>query len=194
MIYLLCGSAAFLLLGAADALRLRGRTAAKRATFASAALLMLAGLTGGALSAPRLVMPPALRVAGWALGAASLVLVILALVVELPTFRLYLGPAGEQGLVTTGLYAMARHPGVPCFAAFLVSLVLVTGSVTLAAATPVWVALDVAHVVWQERVYLLPVYGDDYRHYQRAVPMLFPTPATFRRGLATFRGAVEENP
>jgi protein-S-isoprenylcysteine O-methyltransferase Ste14 len=194
LIFVLCGALAFLLLFAADVLLLRGFTAAKTAVFAGAAALMLAGLVGGALSPSRLDIPPWLRAAGWVLGTVSLALVVLALVVEVPAIRLYLGSGAGTKLVTTGMYAMARHPGVPCFSVFLVSLALATGSATLAVAVPVWIGLDVALVVWQERACLVPVYGDEYRAYQETVPMLVPTPSSIRRGIDTIRRPGEASP
>lgn len=182
MIFVLVGAAAFPLLSCADAFVLRRSAAGKTAAFCLAAALAVCGIVGCIVVSPFLEIPMALRIAGGALGVASLALVTLALLVAVPSLRLYAGSDREQRLITSGLYAMSRHPGVPALGAFLVSLVLLTGSRMLAIATPVWIVLDVGHVIWQERFYLLRVYGEDYRRYQAEVPMLLPTASSFKRG------------
>ena len=192
MLYAVAGALAFVLLCVVDLLYLRGFQVGKALVFCAASLLFLAGIIGSVGFSPRFPTPPALRVLGWALGAAALTLAVVALVVEVPTFTLYLTAGRDRRLVTTGMYAVTRHPGVLWFSLLLLSLVLITGSRVLAAATPLWIALDVGHVAWQERQYLVKVYGEEYRRYQAEVPMLLPTASSIRRGVESRRSKKEE--
>jgi protein-S-isoprenylcysteine O-methyltransferase Ste14 len=185
--YVCSGALAFVLLCAADLLFLRGVVAAKAVAFCAASASFLFGLVGCAAASPRLGLAGSVRAAGWALGALTLSLVVFSLIVEIPTFYLYLTSGSERRLITSGFYAMTRHPGVVWFSLLLVSLVGATDARGLAIATPVWIAMDVVHVAWQERIYLVRVYGDEYRRYQAEVPMLIPRWASIRRGIDGLR-------
>jgi protein-S-isoprenylcysteine O-methyltransferase Ste14 len=78
-------------------------------------------------------------------------------------------------LVTSGTYALCRHPGVLWLALLLVGVFMSSGSPWVLAALPVWVGLDVLYVILQEKLFFIRMFGADYREYQRAVPMLIPT-------------------
>jgi len=184
MAFVICGAVPFLLLCAVDELLLRGRSVAKALLSIVAGVLFLFGLIGASLQGG-LLFPLGLRVAGWAFGAPTLGLLAVSLLIQIPVPSVYFSPARERGLVTTGMYSVVRHPGVPSLLLVLVSLVFITGSRLLAMATPIWIAADVAHVAWQERYFLIPKYGEGYRCYQRMAPMLVPTPKSIRRALST---------
>jgi protein-S-isoprenylcysteine O-methyltransferase Ste14 len=191
MVYVCAGALAFVMLCAADLLFLRGSVAGKAAAFCVASASFLFGLVGSVTTSPRWGSPGVLRAAGWVLGAITFLLVVFSLVIEVPTLYLYLTSGRERKLVTTGFYAMSRHPGVVWFSLFMVFLAAATDARTLAIATPVWIAMDVLHVRWQEQVYLVRVYGDEYRRYQAEVPMLIPRLAGIRRGLESLRRKTE---
>jgi protein-S-isoprenylcysteine O-methyltransferase Ste14 len=191
MLYVFAGALAFVLLCAADLLFLRGTVVGKAAAFSAASASFVFGFAGSITMSRPLGLPHALRAAGWVLGAVTFLLVVFSLVVEVPTLYLYLTSGRERKLVTTGFYAMSRHPGVVWFSLFMVSLAAATDARTLAIATPVWIAMDVLHVTWQERVYLVRVYGDEYRRYQAEVPMLIPRLASIRRGIESLRRKTE---
>jgi len=72
--------------------------------------------------------------------------------------------------VTTGTYALCRHPGVLWLTLFLAALAAATASRDLAVATPIWIAADVIHVVRQEKRYLIPLFGAQYVAYQTQSP------------------------
>lgn len=184
IVAIVAGLVGFALLTAADELALRKRRAGRVVCFALSCVILGGALVSACLLGPRLDLPPAVRVIGAVLGAGALALVVVSLLLEVPTHRIYLGAAGPKRLVTTGTYALCRHPGVPFLAVFLVSLALATRSRDLAVAAPVWIALDSLHVVRQERRYLIPVFGSQYVSYQAQVPMLLPTITSIRRALA----------
>ncbi len=117
--------------------------------------------------------PAWLQAVGWVLLPMAVLLLVYSLFLELPFRSTYRGRDARQQLVTTGTYALVRHPTVPWYVLGLGALVLVTRSRLLLLASPVWVLLDVAWVVLQERVVLKRVFPE-YASYQRTTPMLIP--------------------
>ena len=179
------GIAGFLLMFPVDLLMSRGRHGQKTAFFLGGGALVLASIVLLVAFGSPLAVPVGARVVGWVLVGPMLLLMAYSLLVEIPLASLYLGRAPHPPLVTSGTYALTRHPGVLWFTLFLLSLALAAGSRSLLVATPLLVLMDVLHVWFQERMYLLPVYGEEYRRYQRFVPMLVPTPRSLKRALAT---------
>jgi protein-S-isoprenylcysteine O-methyltransferase Ste14 len=192
MLAVIGGCLGFALLSVADECSLRGARLGKGVAFLGSAGLLSVSLVWAALAPPRLVVPRLWVIVGWSLGALTLLLTVAAVFLEAPTLRIYLGAGGPRGLVTRGSYALCRHPGVMWLSLFLISLALVSGSLHLVVAAPLWIAMDVAHVAWQEKHYLVPTFGDEYRGYQARVPMLIPTLTSIRRALRTPQPNEEE--
>ena len=96
----------------------------------------------------------------------------------------------EQGvgdkLVTTGTYALVRHPGVLWYAIFLVGMILASGRWLALLAAPVWLLIDVLHVWIQEKVFFNQM-SPEYEQYKQQTPMLIPTRRSIARCLQTFR-------
>jgi protein-S-isoprenylcysteine O-methyltransferase Ste14 len=84
-------------------------------------------------------------------------------------------------LITTGLYALVRHPWIHCFTLLLLSLVLVSRSSLLLIASPIWILLDIVLVVVQDKFFFDRMF-DGYTHYRKETPMLVPN----RRSINTF--------
>lgn len=85
---------------------------------------------------------------------------------------------GPQRLVTTGPYALVRHPSVIGKLLGVIAVGLVFGSPTfLLIVIPLLLAYSlVTNRLIQER-YCERAFGDGYRSYRRAVPMIIPRPA-----------------
>ena len=122
----------------------------------------------------RFWLPVGVVVLGWFFLPASVVLLVYSVLIEIPLVKTY-GHAGVgDRLIRTGTYALVRHPGVIWYALFLLSLVLITRSVTLLVAAPVWLLMDVLYVVIQERFFLQRMFPA-YEQYRHQTPMLIPT-------------------
>ncbi len=133
------------------------------------------------LDSERFSLPAWLQVVGGGLFAVSLLLLLFSLFLELPFSATYQGHTDRPRLVTTGTYALVRHPTVPWYVLMLGSLLLLTRSELLLVALPVWVLLDVVWAVLQERLHLTRVFPE-YATYQRTTPMLIPN----RRSVPAF--------
>jgi protein-S-isoprenylcysteine O-methyltransferase Ste14 len=122
--------------------------------------------------------------AGWPIMAAAGFLLVYSLFIELPFQSTYVAPGGGARLLRTGTYALVRHPGVLWYAAFLLGLLLVSRSSLVLMAAPVWLAADVAWVLFQERT-VLPQAFPEYDDYQRETPMLLPSWRSLRACMQT---------
>ena len=124
---------------------------------------------------------------GWVLLPASCLLLVYSLFLELPLAKTYSSPDRPHDLVTTGTYALVRHPTVLWYLFVLSSLLLISRSWLLVAAAPLWALLDLSWAVLQERSLLAraPV---DYKEYQQRTPFLVPTMRSFKECLAGLFG------
>lgn len=192
MIYLGLGALSFLCGLAFDIATLAGWRRARIALALITVGLMLWAIGGALMAPPRFARPMAAAIFGGALALGALVLLVSSLWIELrpprpPTHannRATPAAADDATLVTTGTYALCRHPGVLWFGPFLFGLALLSGSLTLLWATPLWWGLDFAYAWLQDR-YLFPRQFPGYVRYQRTTPMFLPTCATLRRCLDT---------
>ena len=119
-------------------------------------------------------LPVGVVVLGWVLLPTSVALIIYSVLIEVPLVKTYRDAGVGNRLIRTGTYALVRHPGVIWYALFLLSLVLITRSVTLLVAAPVWLLMDVLYVVIEERFFLQRMFPA-YEQYRRQTPMLIPT-------------------
>lgn len=120
----------------------------------------------------------------WGIGVLfSLVLLCRALFFALPAKEAYHG--GGQ-LVSTGWYALCRHPGALCFAGTTLCLwgLLQTPGATVALL--LWNAAEFFYVLWQDR-FLFPRTIAGYEEYRRETPFLIPTAASLRAALTKSR-------
>jgi len=181
MIGIALGAASFLVVFWVDAASLKGLRRLKPALWVVSLGLFGTGLALCLLRPERVRFPLAGRVAAGGVATAFLFLLLWSLVFEIPFVSAYVAPGRPSHLVTEGTYALCRHPGVLWLSGFLICLFFATGSIELLAAMPLWIALDTAYVVLQEKIFFDRLFGDDYAAYRRSVPMLFPTAASIGR-------------
>ncbi len=111
---------------------------------------------------------------GACLLLVSFTLLIYSLFIEIPFQSTYIESGAGTKLITTGTYAMVRHPGVLWLAFVYLSLALLFPSITLFIAVTVWLVMDVIYALLQDRIFF-PIMFPDYRDYQRTTPFLIPT-------------------
>jgi protein-S-isoprenylcysteine O-methyltransferase Ste14 len=172
--YLILGVLAFVLAGLFDLAALRQWRRAKQVSGAAAVLLFSYAVVMVALHPDRLQIPALLSWAGWGLLVLSVLLLVYSLFLEIPFAQTYVGEGVGDQLITTGTYALVRHPGVLWLALFLLALVLVSGSRLLLMATPLWLAVDVLYVWLQEETFLGRVFPG-YDEYRKETPMILPS-------------------
>ena len=158
---------------------------ARPALFLVAVGLLLYSLVMMCLTSGRFWLPTWAMVLGWVTLPTSSLFFIRSLLFELPIKATFGTSRFESYLVTTGTYAIVRHPTVPLFLLVLTSLLLVSRASLLLMAIPIWGMLDILWVFLQERLVLTKIFPD-YEQYRESTPMLIPS----RRTMRSFRKAV----
>jgi protein-S-isoprenylcysteine O-methyltransferase Ste14 len=138
-------------------------------------------------------LPASIAYLGWCLAVLGLLLMIFSIFIEIPwRARTVPGsdPTGswptDAALVTSGTYALCRHPGVLWMILFLFGAVLAVGHSGMLVTALLWIGLDVLLVGVQDR-FIFPVRFSRYRQYQQTTPFLIPTPSAVRRTLHSIR-------
>jgi len=124
---------------------------------------------------------------GWALLTISLLLLIYSLFINLPFRKTYIATGVGDKLITTGLYALVRHPWVHCFTLILLSLILVSKSSLLLIASPIWILLYILLVVIQDKFIFSRMF-QGYDAYKQETPMLVPN----RQSLNAFINSLKQ--
>jgi protein-S-isoprenylcysteine O-methyltransferase Ste14 len=189
----LVGVAGFLVLLWVEPAGLDGRRILERVLLASGRAMVVGAHLLLLLLSPYLPVPAGVRLAGAPVALAGFLLLLQSLIFELPMTRSSGRPDGPRRVVSTGTYALVRHPGVLWFALWMAGLAAVSGARDLLFAAPVWVAADAAYA-WAEDRFTFPrMFGAAYEAYRRQVPMFLPTRASlvrFRRSFRAFRPGV----
>lgn len=133
-----------------------------------------------------LTLPQTVTIAGWVLLPVFTMMIIYSLFIELPSWKTYSQEGTPNALVTTGTYALVRHPGVVWYILALAALILATGSTGLLIAAPVWALFDIIFATVEDKV-LFPKMFPEYRQYQQRTPMFIPTPNSFLVCLKTLK-------
>ncbi len=124
--------------------------------------------------------------AGWAVFGVSLSMMVVALCFNLPFRQTYVESGAESKLVKTGLYTLARHPGVAWETLIVLSLVFVSKSVLMLIAAPLFAGVNTLMVVIQDK-YLFPRIFEGYDDYKKETPMFIPNRRSVKAFLDSFR-------
>lgn len=168
------GVFAFLVAYLFDWASLKGLPGGKQVLIAVVLALHGYALYAAVWAVERFTLPTALTWLGWVLLPLSAFLLIYSWIIELPASNTYVQSGVGDRLVTRGTWAMTRHPGVLWYSMGLIALLLVSRSTVLLFCVPVWIGMDVLHVIIEER-YFFPRMFPGYEQYRQQTPMLIPT-------------------
>jgi protein-S-isoprenylcysteine O-methyltransferase Ste14 len=186
MIYIFIGVIGFMILFFFDLVALREIPFLKTAIWIVGYGLIAFSLNMTIRKGDHIPLPDYAKITGIVLATVFAILLIYSLLIEIPFKKTYLDKGAGTDLVTTGTYALTRHPGVLWFLFFFIGMFLATGSKILLIATPVWWCMDIIYVVVQDKVYFPKQFGDSYHRYQNEVPILFPTRKSIEMCFKTF--------
>lgn len=182
MVYIALGILGFVIIHLFDLVALEKVPRVKPVTWASGSGLLIYSLVMICLAPDKLVLPGGLVWAGWGVLGASSGLLIHSLFINLPFRKTYVATGVGDKLITTGMYALVRHPGVIWFTLLMLSLIPVSGSRLMLIAAPVFISLDILLVFIQDRFVFGRMFSG-YDSYRRETPMLLPN----RRSVNVFR-------
>jgi len=184
--YIIIGVLGFLVAHLFDVVSLKRIPGAKQGVGIAVGALIGYATLMACLESERLALPIWLTWLGWALLSVSVPLLVYSLFVNLPFRKTYVAPGVGDRLIRTGTYALVRHPGVFWYALLLVSLILVSRSELLLIASPIWLAMDILHVIIQDKFFFGKMFKD-YEDYRRETPMLIPSRRSISACLRTIR-------
>ena len=118
-------------------------------------------------------LPTWATVVGWVLLPTFIFFFIYSLFINLPFRRTYVNSGVGDRLITSGMYALVRHPGVYWFILLMLALVLVSKSSLVLIASPIFILLDILLVVIQDRFFFGRMFAE-YDRYRKETPMLLP--------------------
>ncbi|KAA3645691.1 MAG: hypothetical protein DWQ07_12190 [Chloroflexi bacterium] len=113
------------------------------------------------------------------------VALIYSLYIELPFSNSYI-QTDSSDLVTSGTYALCRHPGVLWYFFFAFGLVLASSHSWAGVAAAVWPFMNLFFAWIQDRFYFPRIFPD-YKKYKTTTPFLIPTFASIKQ----FRGSLK---
>lgn len=180
MRYIVLGCLAIGMMALFDWVSMRGYARIKVLFFMLAVLCFGLGLNGVLASPRELQFPPWVSVLGWVGIVVYSLLLIYSILIEIPLKITYLQSGAVQPLVSTGTYALVRHPGLLWFAGFAVSLFAIHPSRNIAIAFVIWMMADFLLIVLEDR-YFFPRAIQGYPEYKLTTPFLMPSWASLRK-------------
>ena len=130
--------------------------------------------------------PSILNTLGWIGTGVAAALFIFTLFIEIP-LATYIKPDSLAGVVTTGTYALSRHPGVIWMVLFQIGLFFATEAKILLIAGPIWIFCDLILAIVQDK-YIFPwKFKGEYYNYKKHVPMIVPTVRSVVRCFKTIK-------
>ena len=188
MIYIAIGALGFLVIHLFDIVSLKRIPGAKPCTWILGSGLLAYSVIMICLAPDKLPLPLWSTWPGYGLLCISLFLLTHSLFIKLPFRKTYIATGVGDRLITTGLYALVRHPWVHCFTLLLLSLVLVSRSSLLLVASPIWILLYILLVVIQDKFLFGRMFAG-YDTYRQETPMLLPN----RRSISAFVNSVKQS-
>ena len=186
-IYVTIGALGFLVIHLFDIVSLKRISGAKPVTWILGSGLFVYALINVCLQSDKLLLPVWTTWLGWGLLSVSILLLIYSLFINLPFRKTYIATGVGDKLITTGLYALVRHPGVHWFILFMLSLILVSKSSMLLIASLIWILLDIVLVVFQDKFIFGRMFAS-YASYRKETPMLVPN----RRSINAFINSLKQ--
>ena len=173
MIYIAIGCLGFLIIRLLDVFSLNRLPGAKPFTWILGSGLLVYALAMVSLRSDKLPLPIWPIWLGWALLTISLFLLVYSLFINLPFRKTYIATGVGDKLITTGLYALVRHPWIHWFILLLLSLILVSRSSLLLIASLIWILLNIVLIIVQDKFLFGRMFAG-YDQYRKETPMLLP--------------------
>ena len=190
MFYVALGCLGFLTIHIFDVIALKKWPVFKPVTWVLGSGSLVYALVLLSLRSDRLTLPVWSTWLGWSLLLVSSFSLVYALFINLPFRKTYVTPGVGDRLITNRLYALVRHPGVHWFSLALLSLFLVSKSIDLLLAIPLFILLDVVLVVVQDKFFFSRMFNG-YARYQRTTPMLIPNLQSIKAFISTLNNSFE---
>jgi len=181
------GILAFLILYWVDFFDLKRMPVIKILTWILGVVLIFASHLSVIFDSTTFIIPEFFRASGFVLSIIFFLLFIYSVFIEIPLFRRRGIVANEKGLVTSGTYALTRHPGVIWYILTLIAIFIHTGSKILLISIPIWGMMDIIYAIIQDYYFFPRLFGEDYSNYREKTPILIPSSKNIRNCILTYK-------
>ena len=126
--------------------------------------------------------PLSLRIISLVLAVLSFILLIYSVFIEVGknTYEY----ENHNRLITTGTYALSRHPGVLWFLFFYIFLAVCFQNYLILYVGLAWTVMNIIYVSVQEK-YIFSKLFDNYSNYIQTTPMIFPSYESLEKCITT---------
>ena len=186
MIYIVVGILGFLIIHVFDIVSLKRIRVAKPLTWILGSGLLGYSFIMMSLAPDKLLLPLWSTWLGWGLLLLSAFLLVYSLFINLPFRKTYIATGVSDKLITTGLYALVRHPWIHWFILILLSLILVSKSSLLLMAAPIFILLNIVLVIMQDKFLFIRMFAG-YDRYRKETPMLLPNRKSINACIRTIK-------
>jgi len=187
MIYIVLGGLGFLIIHLLDIVSIKRIPGIKPLIWLTGNGLVVYAAIMVCLSSDKLALATWSTWLGWVVLPISVFMLVYSLFVNLPFGKTYVATGVGDKLITSGLYALVRHPWVHWLTLALLALILVSKSSLMLIAAPIWVLLDIVLVSIQDRFFFGRMFAG-YDNYRRETPMFIPN----RRSINAFINSLKQ--
>jgi len=186
MLFILSGAVGFLLMLGSDLLGIKKYNVAQSLLAFFGTLIIVCSSILILIEGKTYQMDLGLRILFGAIGLIFLFFLVYSVFIEVKKNR-----RRNNQLVTSGTYALSRHPGVLWLFFYYVFGSLFFANVDILIAGIVWSLINVIYVVIQEKVIFTRIFSN-YENYKEETPMLLPTMSSIKKCLVTLDGGDNE--
>ena len=182
MIYLGTGIIGFLMLLLFDICSLSKKSLMKYFFGVSGFLLIAGSSVLLVFTKSNVSFPLSLRLISLVLAVLSIGLLIYSVFIEVGknTYEY----ENHNSLITTGTYALSRHPGVLWFLFFYIFTAIYFQNHLVLYAGLTWTVMNIIYVFVQEK-YIFSKLFDNYSNYIQTTPMIFPSYKSLEKCITT---------
>ncbi len=186
MLFILSGAIGFLCLLGSDIVGIKKNSVVQNLLAFFGTLIIVSSSIVILLIGKTYEMEIALRILFGFIGLIFLFFLVYSVLIEVRKNR-----NSKSKLVTSGTYALSRHPGVLWLFLYYVFGSMFFANIDILIAGIVWSLVNIVYVVIQERVIFSKVFSD-YESYKESTPMLLPTMSSIKKCLNTLDGGKNE--
>jgi len=186
MLFILSGAIGFLFMLGSDLVGIKKNNVAQSLLAFFGTIIIVSSSVGILLVGNTYQLDVGLRVLFGAIGLVFLFFLIYSVLIEVKKNK-----AESNQLVTSGTYALSRHPGVLWLFFYYVFGSLSFANTDILIAGIVWSLINVIYVIVQEKVIFTRIFSN-YEIYKKETPMLLPTRSSIKKCLVTLDGGRNE--
>ncbi len=185
MIYILLGALGFVLMFSADIFGLKQKPFLQRIVTLVAIFILVVSSVFILMEGKTLLLPLQIRILGASFTLVYFILMVYSIVIEVSHRN------EEKKLITTGTYALTRHPGVIWFLLFYISGGILFANTSIIIAGLLWTVFNITYVLLQERYIFVKLFMG-YQEYTKETPMIIPSLSSIRKCINTLNGGKHE--